>query len=62
MKQLISFIEFDREQSWKYIARKRKSKKIKQIKLPETQTWMFSTDLDEEIDNLLTKLESIPCH
>ena len=56
------FNQFDREQSWKRISLRRRSKGIKRIQIPETQEWMFSTDLDEEIDMLTRKLEATPCH
>jgi hypothetical protein len=62
MEQLKGFTDFDQEQSWKRLSLRRRSKGIKHIQLPETQEWVFSTDLDEEIDNLLTKLETTPCH
>jgi hypothetical protein len=62
MEQLKGFTDFDQEQSWKRLSLRRKQQGIRCIQLAETQEWLFSTDLDEEIDNLLTKLETTPCH
>jgi len=62
MEQSISFHKFDQEQIWKHTARRRQAKGIKQINLPETQEWLFSTDLDYEIDQLLTRMETNQCH
>lgn len=62
MEQLKGFHNFDQEQSWKAIARQRHQKGIKALDIPETQEWLFSTDLDEEIDSLSAKLEVSPCY
>lgn len=62
MKQLDGFQNFDYEQTLKRRARKRQAKSIRSIPVPETQDWMFLTDLDEAIDQLTCQLEVQSCH
>lgn len=62
MKQSNSFQNFDHEQEIKHRARKRIAKSVRYIPVPETQDWLFTTDLDEAIEQLTSRLEVISCH
>lgn len=62
MKQSDSFQNFDSEQQLRRIAIRRHSKAVRCIPVPETQEWVFTTDLDEEIDRLSASLEEVTCH
>jgi len=62
MEQYEGFQQFDYDRQLRHFAIKRQAKGIKQISLPETESWMFSTDLDNEIDLLTRKLEANQCH
>ena len=52
MEQLSGFQQFDEEQSWKRLTLKRRARGITKLRRPETQEYLFSTDLDDEIDQL----------
>ncbi len=56
------FQNFDNEQQMKHRARLRHAKAVRYIPISETQEWMFSTDLDEAIDRLTSRLEVQSCH
>lgn len=57
-----NYQSFDNEQHLRRLARKRIAKSVRCIPVPETQDWMFLTDLDEAIDQLTCQLEVQSCH
>jgi len=62
MEQYEGFQNFDQEQQMKRRAIQRRRKGIQQLNQPESENWLFSTDLDQEIDWLTNKLEATSCH
>lgn len=59
MEQLSGFQQFDEEQSWKRLTRQRIARGITRLNLPETQDYVFSTDLDDEIDQLTRSFQGV---
>jgi len=62
MEQSNSFHDFDHERYLRRLAIQRQNKGIQSIERPESEDWLFSTDLDNEIDLLTSKLEVNQCH